>query len=217
MTWPFLYAFITGFLFSLSLNFDLGIVNVAAIKAGMEKGFKPSFLLGFGSCFGDLFYLTLALLGMTVIFEFTWVKWVLWIGGTVILLYLALRMLKDTIKPKPIDAANVQSGSEKAWKNIVFGAGLTLSSPTVIIWFAVVAGPIVAGLHLDKPAILFIFIIGFFTAGLLWSLVIAAVSSSTGKRLGTRFVRGLSLISALLFLFFAGKVFIDGIALVTRG
>lgn len=67
-----------GFLFSLSLCLDLGLVNVAVLKTGIEKGLRPSFAIGFGSCFGDLFYLTLALLGVSVVFEITWVKRTLW-------------------------------------------------------------------------------------------------------------------------------------------
>jgi L-lysine exporter family protein LysE/ArgO len=38
--------FISGFLLSLSLCLDLGIVNVAIIKTGIEKGFLPSLHIG---------------------------------------------------------------------------------------------------------------------------------------------------------------------------
>lgn len=48
------YSFMQGLLFSLSLCFDLGMVNVAIVKAGVERGFKSSFMIGFGSCFGEI-------------------------------------------------------------------------------------------------------------------------------------------------------------------
>ena len=92
-------ALITGFLFSLSLCFDLGIVNVALMKTGIERGFRPSFLLGFGSCFGDLFYLALALLGVSFVFDIPVVKWTLWIVGTIVLLCLTWKMLRDARRP----------------------------------------------------------------------------------------------------------------------
>ncbi|MGO4370405.1 LysE family translocator [Paenibacillus sp. MCAF20] len=98
--------FVQGFLFSLSLCCDLGIVNVAIIKTGMERGFKPSFMIGFGSCFGDLFYLSLALLGVSVIFEIAVIKWLFWIIGSGVLFYFTYKMFRETWRPRdlPIDA-----------------------------------------------------------------------------------------------------------------
>jgi len=55
--------FISGFLLSLSLCLDLGIVNVAIIKTGVEKGFLPSLNIGLGSTVGDIVYATLSTLG----------------------------------------------------------------------------------------------------------------------------------------------------------
>ncbi|MEK3913223.1 LysE family transporter [Paenibacillus sp. FSL H7-0331] len=52
--------------FSLSLCFDLGMVNIAIMKTRMEREFKHSFMIGFGAFFGDLFYLSLALIGVSL-------------------------------------------------------------------------------------------------------------------------------------------------------
>src|SRR3569832_2145048 len=91
-----------GFMFSLSLCFDLGIVNVAIIKVGVEQGFRRSFMVGFGSCFGDLIYLTLALLGISFLFEYPFIRWPLWIAGTFYLVWLAIQMARDAYRPKPV-------------------------------------------------------------------------------------------------------------------
>ena len=56
--------FITGFLLSLSLCLDLGIVNVAAFSTAATRGARPAFVLGVGSCFGDLAYAVIAMLGV---------------------------------------------------------------------------------------------------------------------------------------------------------
>ncbi|RAP75414.1 LysE family translocator [Paenibacillus montanisoli] len=201
-------AFMKGFLFSLSLCFDLGIVNVAMIKTGLEKGFKRSFMLGFGSCFGDLTYLILALAGVTIIFQIPAVRWVLWIGGTIVLTCLTVQMIRKTIKPDPI---RIDEGEVKGnKKEFVWGLGLALSSPTVILWFAVAAGPILATLNVHSAAPLTAFIIGFFVAGMAWSAFIAIVSGISHKRASTGFVRAVSFLSALIFLLLAVKVFTDG-------
>ncbi|WP_019007863.1 LysE family translocator [Cohnella laeviribosi] len=210
-----IYSFIQGFLFSLSLCLDLGMVNVAIIKAGVERGFKHSFLIGFGSCFGDLFYLTLALIGFTAIFQISYVRWILWIVGTIVLFYLTLKMIKGAINPQEIT-----SGTEvihrSGMKDFIFGIGVAISSPTVILWFAVVTGAIVAEINKFERMTLISFVIGFFVAGLLWSLGLAMLSSKAGKILGKNYIRAISLVSAIIFLYFAVKVFMDGLRTIIK-
>ncbi|MFC5703169.1 LysE family translocator [Cohnella faecalis] len=205
-----LHSFTQGFLFSLSLCFDLGIVNVAIMKTGIERGIKPSFLIGFGSCFGDLTYLALALLGVGVIFQIAWVEWTLWIVGSVALFYLTFKALRETWRPKEFGAlgAAVVRSPVKDW---TAGLGLALSSPSVIAWFALVAGPIVSSMRIHSGFDLTYFVLGFFAAGVLWSLAVALVSSSTGKLFRGSIVRFLSLGSAILFLYFAIRIFAGGL------
>ncbi len=64
-----------GFFLSLPLCLDIGIANVAIISLALSHGFKPGFVLGLGTCFGDLFYAALALAGMSVLLQFTPVRW----------------------------------------------------------------------------------------------------------------------------------------------
>ncbi|WP_203563838.1 LysE family transporter [Deefgea sp. CFH1-16] len=71
----------TGILLSLSLCLDIGMVNVAMIDVAMKHGRRAGFILGLGSCFADLFYAILALLGMRYLLQFPAVQWVTWLGG----------------------------------------------------------------------------------------------------------------------------------------
>lgn len=206
------HVFVSGFLFSLSLCFDLGMVNVALMKTGIERGFRPSFLMGFGSCFGDLFYLALALLGVSFVFDIPFVKWTLWIAGTIVLLYLTWKMLRDTFRPHLPKADEAQAAAPASpLRHVLTGAGLALSSPTVILWFAAVAGPIVAGMELDGAGGIALFVSGFFAAGLAWSLAVALLSSRFGAAAGPRMAQILSFLSALLFFYFAVNVFWSGL------
>ncbi|WP_336787067.1 LysE family translocator [Paenibacillus sp. MMO-177] len=197
---------------------DLGMVNVAIIKTGVERGFKPSFMIGFGSCFGDLTYLALALIGFSFILEITVVRWILWIAGTAVLLLLAYKMAKESLRPRMIDW-NAREGSDghqpkRRLADFLFGLGAALSSPTVMLWFVASAGPIVAEVDGDSRYAIAVFIAGFFTAGLLWSLGMAYLSGRAGKALGAKFVRIISLFSALLFVYFAIRVFWSGLQFV---
>jgi L-lysine exporter family protein LysE/ArgO len=204
-------AFLQGALFSFSLCFDLGMVNVAIMKTGIERGFKPSFLIGFGSCFGDLFYLSLALFGVSFILDIEMIRWLLWICGTAVLAYLTVKMLRETWISKELNTGNGSSGSKSTVQHFFSGIGLAMASPTSIAWFALVAGPIVAGLHLTQGTVLLAFVVGFFAAGLVWSFAVAVVSSMSGSLFGSSLIRVFSFISALLFLFFAVKVFLQGL------
>lgn len=203
-------AFFEGFLFSLSLCFDLGMVNVAIMKTGMERGFKPSFMIGFGSCFGDLFYLSLALLGVSVIFEYSVVKWAMWIVGSAVLFYLTYKMLKETWRAKTLDADKAVVVERSLLRDWIAGAGLAMASPTVIAWFAFVAGPIIAGSNIKQQGGLPYFIAGFFVAGLVWSIAVALLSSLSGTLMRKSMIQVLSFLSAMLFLYFAIKVFYTG-------
>ncbi|HZZ03717.1 LysE family transporter, partial [Paraburkholderia sp.] len=88
-----------GFFLSLSLCLDIGLVNVAMISLTLSHGFKPGFWLGLGSCFGDLVYAALALAGMAALLQFESVRWVVWIGGAAILLFLTWKMAREAMFP----------------------------------------------------------------------------------------------------------------------
>src|SRR5258706_12665239 len=88
-----------GFFLSLSLCLDIGLVNVAIISLTLSHGFKPGFWLGLGSCFGDLVYASLALAGMAALLQFESVRWIVWIGGAPILLFLTWKMAGEALFP----------------------------------------------------------------------------------------------------------------------
>nr|WP_255570840.1 LysE family transporter [Cohnella sp. CFH 77786] len=205
-----MYAFVKGFLFSLALCLDLGVVNIAIMKTGLDRGFGASFRIGFGSCFGDAFYMALAVLGWTAVFHYSAVRWILWVGGTLVLLWLTKNMIRDTIRPKTLNGNGEAVTSRGGWGDVLVGAGMALTSPTLILSFAAIAGPVVADLNIRDGAVLTAFVIGFVAAGLLWSVLIAWLGSHAAK-LGQGVIRTMSLLSAVLFLAFAAKLFWDGL------
>lgn len=204
-------VFFSGFFLSLSLCLDLGIANIAIIRAGILQGFRPSFRVGFGSCIGDLVYAALAMIGISLLLENLYVRWFLWIGGTSILIYFTVTMFRDALRPKEMDLNSREEATVRSPRSdFLLGVGLALSSPSAILWFATVGGSVIASLDIPSKMAFLLFFIGFFMAGFLWSIFLAIVSSRGGKWMGPRLIRYFSFLSALVFLFFAIKVFVDG-------
>lgn len=225
-----------GALLSLSLCLDLGIVNLAIIRTGIARGAVPAFLIGLGSCFGDIIWAGLAGAGIAALLQFSIVRWVLWLGGTAALLYLTWQMVRQAIaSPTPqstlvgaaIEADEAGSPSHDGrigkllalvgpstgiGRDFLDGLLLALASPTTMVWFAAVGGSLIASsvgtaTTLDLPS----FYAGFFLAGMAWSLAVAVGAAVLGRALGPALVRMTAIASAALFVYFAWRVFMSGI------
>jgi L-lysine exporter family protein LysE/ArgO len=215
--------FASGFLLSLSLCLDLGVVNVALVRAGLTRGTSAALLLGLGSCIGDLVYAVSSLSIVTLLLAHRQIRIALWLGGSAVLVWLALKMLKESRQPKPLaigageasaagpapQAAGNPSPPRTGLADFARGVVLALSSPSAILWFAAIGGSVIAA-HAHERAALLPFLTGFFVAGVCWSVLMAIIAGYAHRRLGGRLVRALALASALLFAYFAIVVFVNG-------
>jgi L-lysine exporter family protein LysE/ArgO len=202
---------ISGFLLSLSLCLDIGIVNIAIIKTGIEKGFKQSFIIGLGSTVGDMVYAVSSVIGITLILQFIYIRWAIWILGTLVLIYLCWQTIIHIFKP--IDTskneAEIQQ-DKKTGQYFLNGLGLALSSPSAIIWFATVGGSVLATQNHGNKCSLLMFLFGFFAASVIWSVFLAYISFKGGQMMKDKIKKIFSIISALIFLLLAVYVFWDG-------
>lgn len=201
-----------GFLLSLSLCLDLGIVNIAIFRTALRQGGTAGFLIGVGSGVGDLVYFTLAVFGATAFLEWAPFRWTLWFFGTSVLLFLAWRMAREVIHPKKFDMGEAQQpvSDEAPSRLLVRGLALALASPSAILWFAAVGGSVIASVGGEQQS-LWGFAAGFAVAGVTWSALFAYGAARLRSSLGSQLVRTLSFISALLFLYFAAFVFAHGL------
>jgi L-lysine exporter family protein LysE/ArgO len=202
-----------GFFLSLSLCLDIGIVNVAILSRTLSHGFKPGFWLGLGSCIGDLVYATLALAGMSALLQFDAVRWVVWIGGAAMLLFLTWKMAKEATLPAlaPADrAGDAQAPEASASRGFVRGVMLAMSSPSAILWFAAVGGALIAKAGATSAHAASLFLGGFFLGGLAWTVFICTLASQGRKHAGAALLRGCHIVSALLFAYLAYSVIVGG-------
>lgn len=202
--------FSNGFLLSLSLCLDIGIANIAMITLAMQRGYFHGFWLGIGTCFGDLIYAILAMAGMSVLLQFTSVRWVLWIGGSAILLWFAWKMVQSALRPAPSLSSGELGQQLSIRQNFLRGIFLAMSSPTAILWFAAVGGALISRMNSGSSASSAWFLSGFFLAGVTWTAVLCAVGSIGGKMLGSKMLRWSYIASALIFCYFAAYVIVSG-------
>ena len=210
--WPSLLS--DGFFLSLSLCLDIGIANVAIISLTLSHGFKPGLMLGLGTCIGDLIYAGLALAGMAALLQFDFVRWIVWIGGAIVLLVLTWKMAREALDPAtapPVEGEpDLATPKPKHLRSFFRGTFLAVSSPSAILWFAAVGGALIAKAGATGPASAFVFLSGFFCGGLGWTLFICALASHGRKRAGTALLRTCHVFSAILFAYFAYSVIVDG-------
>lgn len=202
--------FSNGFLLSLSLCLDIGLANIAMITLAMQRGYFHGFWLGIGTCIGDLVYALLALAGMAVVLQFTAVRWVLWIGGGVLLLWFAGKMLYAALRKQTELPEAEQQPYRSLLREFSRGVMLAMSSPTAILWFASVGGALISRMGHGSAAATSSFLGGFFIAGVVWTCVLCLVGSMGGKLLGQRLLKYSYLASALIFVYFAIYVIWSG-------
>jgi L-lysine exporter family protein LysE/ArgO len=200
----------SGFLLSLSMCLDLGVVNVLIITTAVRRGARAALILGIGSAVGDLVYFALSALGAVTALRWRPARVALWLGGTVILLVLAARSLRDAWRRRPAIDEDAAAGARKSGLgDFATGLAMALASPTAILWFAAVGGSVIAS-HAGERGAVVPFAAGFFVAGVVWSAVLAAAAARFRGGLAGTLGRVLALASAALFIYFAATVFLRG-------
>ena len=208
---PAMTALSSGFLLSLSLCLDLGIVNVAILRTALRAGGMAAFLVGLGSSLGDLIYFSLSAAGATALLAWAPVRWTLWFFGTIVLLVLAVRMAREVVRPHALALDDGPDARRRTPAGLVgYGMSLALASPTSILWFAAVGGAAIASIGGGRGQVVWL-TIGFALATVVWSALLAFAIASSRRFLGATLVRALSAVSALLFLYFAARIFLDGL------
>lgn len=201
-----------GFFLSLSLCLDIGLVNVAMLSLTLSHGFRPGFWLGIGSCVGDLVYAALALGGMAVLLQFEPVRWIVWIGGGAVLLFLTWKMACEALTPARTagdDAEDTPQPRASARRSFLRGMLLAMSSPSAILWFAAVGGALIAKAGATTPATASVFLSGFSSAASRGHSS-CALASHGRKRAGAGLMRACHIASALLFAYFSYSVIVGG-------
>jgi len=204
--------YFAGFALCLSACLDLGVVNVATIKRGLDAGWRAALALSLGSAFGDLTYAALSMLGLALVLAEPHVRVFFWLGGTAVLGYLAVSMSLETWRPKARPVSGDASETTSHRRDFFRGMALALSSPSLIVWFASAGGAVIAGIYSHSQTPPYVFLAGFFSCSVTWAVFMALLSGKARHMLGQTALRAFSGASAAIFAVLAVKVFLDGLA-----
>ena len=200
--------FLLGAALAFSINIELGVVNVMIVRTAIDRGAWPAFLIGLGSCIGDVIWACAGALGVSALLAWPPAAWLLWLGGSGILCWFAAAALRDAVRGGSIDESSPLRRANGLGA-VALGLGIALGSPTLILWTATVGGSVVAS-QATSVAGFIPFISGFAIAAVLHSAVLSGVVGATRRFTGPRTIRAVSLISALMFAAFAIGIFVDG-------
>jgi len=61
--------FLLGAALAFSINIELGVVNVMLVRTAIDRGAWPAFLIGLGSCIGDVIWACAGALGVSALLQ----------------------------------------------------------------------------------------------------------------------------------------------------
>ncbi len=104
----------------------------ACVGKALGSGFRPATYFATGLVLGDLFYLTLAVLGLAAVAAaFSGIFVVIKVAGAIYLVYLAWSFWRAGIDPDKVEARR----GNGFWTSLFGGFAVTLGNPKTIIFY----------------------------------------------------------------------------------
>ncbi len=194
------YSLLQNIFLGLSLAAPIGPVNLEIIKCGLRSGFRQAFLTGAGAMSADTTYLTLIFFGLTSFLNIAFMKIILGIAGSVILIYLGIFSAKEFFHK----AINVENPRRRLFNSpFITGYVLAISSPMTIVWWTGVFGALLSSqTHVQTNLSAFFSCVSILLGCFLW-VVFLAVALHWGKKIiNEKILRFISLIAGIFLVGF---------------
>ena len=167
------YTLVQNILLGLSLAAPIGPVNLEIIKRGLNSGFKQALLTGAGAMCADTTYLVLIFFGLTSLLNFTFMKIILGVGGSLILIYLGGLSVKEYFKTNTVENRRQNFSS-----SFIAGYALAISSPmTIVVWWTGIFGALLAAqAHTQTNIAAFFSCLSILLGCFLWVFFLSAAA-----------------------------------------
>lgn len=208
------YSLLQNILLGLTLAAPIGPVNLEIIKRGLNSGFRQAFLTGTGAMCADATYLTLIFFGLTAFLNIAFMKIILGVAGSFILIYLGWVSAKEFFHK----AAPVENPSRRIFKSsFLTGYALAISSPITIVWWTGVFGVLLASqTHMETNLSAFLSCLSILLGCFIWVLFLAVALHWGKKIINEKIVDFISLTAGTFLMVFGIYFLYRTIALISN-
>jgi len=179
-------------------------VCVAVLHKGLTQGFRHAFAMVWGVALVDAFYILLSLLGVSALLRVEAARIAVGLAGVALLVFFGVRYLLS--RPGPVERR--QHGGSLAG-SFGFGAGLTMTNPLTIIFWAGVLGAMMSTRTFEGSSGVALFATGCVVATLLFLTGVALAGHLLERVLSPRLSLWLNRAVGLFLLGFAARLALD--------
>jgi threonine/homoserine/homoserine lactone efflux protein len=176
--------FLKGLIIGVMVSVPLGPIGLLVIQKTVNKSRIAGIMSGLGVALADSFYAVIAGFSLTYILDFVKKhELVFQIVGGLILILLGLSIyFKNPVR----EIRNFRKKGNSSLQDLIFTFLLTLSNPgTVFVFLAVLTGSGVV-LSITEPYEAFFIILGVFSGGSVWWLILTSAVSTFRHRFNLR-------------------------------
>jgi threonine/homoserine/homoserine lactone efflux protein len=193
-----------GLGFGLLLQISVGPVCVAVLHKGLTQGFHHAFAMVWGVALVDALYILLSLLGVSALLQVEAARHVVGLAGVALLLFFGVRYLLSRA-----ELSGRQQQTSSLSRSLFFGAGLTMTNPLTILFWAGVLGAMMSTRTFEGSGGIAWFALGCVLATLLFLSAVAWAGHLLERVLTPRLSLWLNRGVGLFLLAFAVKLALD--------
>jgi threonine/homoserine/homoserine lactone efflux protein len=191
--------FLAAMVLSLIFCATPGAVNTQALRVGVTGGFRRAFGVEMGSIVGDMSWAVIALVGLAVVWDNDGARIVLAIIGAAFLIYLAYQGIQDARRKEIVEV-----DAPKGHTDFVTGVIMSFANPFQIPFWIGIGSSSIAVIMSDPGLMEFaVFYLGYLVGAIIWGTAYSALIGYGKRYITPKLFRALSLICALVLLYFA--------------
>jgi threonine/homoserine/homoserine lactone efflux protein len=186
-------------LLGISLAAPLGPASVAVIQNGLKQGFQRAFLTGVGVTLADTTYLMLVFFGLSSFINAPIVKVLIWVFGSIILVFLGIQSLRDGTTSFVLEA-DIGPSSRSP---LLAGYLINLSNPLAVIWWLGIFGSILSSAAAGGSRTSALMVSSTILAGILiWHSFIAFLTHWGKRFLNQKTIRFINILAGTVLILF---------------
>jgi len=194
---------IQAILISLSGVMGPGPLMVVTVDAGTRSP-RAGILIALGHGVVEFPLMALIAVGFAPILEHPTFGAAVGLAGGLVLLWMGVGLLRGL-------RGGVETTERRVSSPFVAGMVMSAANPYFLVWWATVGATLVFRAREFGLWPLVVFAVVHWSLDLVWDHVLATASHRGFRVLGERFLRGVSLVSGLLLLFFGVKFIMDAL------